>query len=41
MDTNSETEKYDILGYINGYIMSICGNPHRKTKPAQKPFNHD
>ena len=31
MDTNSSSEKYDILGYINGYIMSICG-PARYVK---------
>lgn len=39
MDTNSNTEKYDILGYINGYIMSICGKPRKfKKKEAEEGF---
>lgn len=33
MTTNSDTGKFNIMGYINGYIMSVCGKPHRKTKP--------
>lgn len=38
MATNSDTGKFNIIGYINGYIMSICGKPHWKPKREDLSF---
>jgi hypothetical protein len=39
MATNLNKEKFDILNFINGYIISICGNCHKRVRNFLKDFD--
>ena len=39
MATDLNKEKFDILNFINGYIISICGNCHKRIRNLLKNFS--
>lgn len=39
MATNLNKEKFDILNFVNGYIISICGNYHKRIRNLLKNFS--